>query len=270
MKPRKTWLLGAAAWGIGLLFVAPVLWMALTSLHSESDAATNPPDLAAHLTLSGYRSFFDSNPWPALANSAIAAIFSTLVVLCLAVPAAYALSIRPVRKWTDVMFFFLSTKFLPMVAALLPVYLIAKNLGLLDNIVALVLIYSAMNLPIAVWMMRSFLAEIPKEIVEAAELDGARLHTLLLRIIVPITAPGLAATSLICFIFAWNELMFARVLTSTVAGTAPVFLTGFITSEGLFLAKLCAASMVVSLPVIIAGFAAQDKLVQGLSMGAVK
>src|SRR3954470_1918802 len=114
---RNTWLLGVLAWVIGLLFVAPVLWMVLTSLHSESDAATNPPDLAAHLTLSGYRSFFDSNPWHALANSAIAPIFSTLVVLALALPAAYALSIRPVEKWSDAMFFFLSTKFLPMVAA---------------------------------------------------------------------------------------------------------------------------------------------------------
>ena len=168
------------------------------------------------------------------------------------------------------MFFFLSTKFLPAVAALLPIYLIAKNLGLLDNIVTLVIIYAAMNLPVAVWMMRSFLAEIPREIIEAAELDGARLPTLLRRIILPVTAPGLAATSLICFIFSWNELMFARVITSTVSTTSPVFLTGFITSEGLFLAKLCAASLIVSLPVLIAGFAAQDKLVQGLSMGAVK
>jgi sorbitol/mannitol transport system permease protein len=264
------WMLGVLAWGIGLLFVAPVLWMVLTSLHSEGDAATNPPSVGAKLTLAGYREFFDSNPWPALINSATAAIVSTLLVLALATPAAYALSIRPVRKWSDVMFFFLSTKFLPAVAALLPVYLIAKNLQLLDNIMALVLIYAAMNLPIAVWMMRSFLVELPREMLEAAELDGARLPTLMRRIILPLTAPGLAATSLICFIFSWNELMFARVLTSTVAGTSPVFLTGFITSEGLFLAKLCAAAMVVSLPVLIAGFAAQDKLVQGLSLGAVK
>src|SRR3954468_20841561 len=244
--------------------------MLLTSLPSESDPATNPPDVAAHLTLNGYRSFFDSNPWPALANSAIAAIFSTLLVLALAVPAAYALSIRPVEKWSDAMFFFLSTKFLPMVAALLPLYLIAKNLHVLDNIFVLGIIYAAMNLPIAVWMMRSFLIELPREMLEAAELDGARLFTLMRRGVLPIPKPGLAATSLICVIFAWNELLFARVLTSTVAGTSPVFLTGFITSEGLFLAKLCAASLIVSLPVIIAGFAAQDKLVQGLSMGAVK
>ena len=264
------WMLGVLARGVGLLFVAPVLWMVLTSLHSEGDAATNPPSVGAKLTMAGYREFFDSNPWPALINSATAAIVSALLVLALATPAAYALSIRPVRKWSDVMFFFLSTKFLPAVAALLPVYLIAKNLQLLDNIMALVLIYAAMNLPIAVWMMRSFLVELPREMLEAAELDGARLPTLMRRIILPLTAPGLAATSLICFIFSWNELMFARVLTSTVAGTSPVFLTGFITSEGLFLAKLCAAAMVVSLPVLIAGFAAQDELVQGLSLGAVK
>jgi sorbitol/mannitol transport system permease protein len=263
-------MLTLTAWLLGLVFVAPVLWMLLTSFHSESDAATNPPSVAAHLTVDSYKAFFDSNPWPALINSATAAIFSTLLVLALATPAAYALAIKPVRKWTDVMFFFLSTKFLPAVAALLPVYLIAKNLHLLDNIVTLVLIYAAMNLPIAVWMMRSFLAELPREMLEAAELDGAKLPTLMRRIILPVTMPGLAATSLICFIFAWNELMFARVLTSTVAETSPVFLTGFITSEGLFLAKLCAASIVVSLPVIVAGFAAQDKLVQGLSMGAVK
>jgi sorbitol/mannitol transport system permease protein len=266
----RAWMFGVLAWAIGLLFVAPVLWMVLTSLHSEADAATNPPSVAAKLTFSGYQEFFDSNPWPALINSATAAIGSTLLVLALATPAAYALSIRPVRKWTDVLFFFLSTKFLPVVAALLPVYLIAKNLHLLDNIVALVVIYASMNLPIAVWMMRSFLAELPKEMIEAAQLDGASLLTMLRRIILPVTAPGVAATSLICFIFAWNELMFARVLTSTVASTSPVFLTGFITSEGLFLAKLCAAAMIVSLPVLIAGFAAQDKLVQGLSMGAVK
>jgi sorbitol/mannitol transport system permease protein len=263
-------LLGVAAWAVGLLFIAPVLWMVLTSLHTEADAATNPPSIAASLTLDGYREFFDSDPWPALINSATAAGVSTLIVLALAIPAAYALSIKPVQKWTDVMFFFLSTKMLPPVAALLPVYLIAKDLSLLDNIVTLVVIYTSMNLPIAVWMMRSFLAEVPREIIEAAELDGARLLTVLRRIIMPVAAPGIAATSLICFIFAWNELMFARVITSTVATTSPVFLTGFITSEGLFLAQLCAAAMVVSLPVLIAGFAAQDKLVQGLSLGAVK
>ncbi|MEU3982667.1 carbohydrate ABC transporter permease [Streptomyces sp. NPDC026672] len=276
--PRKTRRRGAGlgllAWVVGILFFLPIAWMALTSFHSEADAATNPPSFAAALTLDGYRDFFGSgggaSPWPALLNSAVASVVSTLCVLLLALPAAYALSIRPVRKWTDVLFFFLSTKMLPAVAGLLPIYLFAKNTGMLDNIWLLVILYTSMNLPIAVWMMQSFLAEVPVAVIEAARVDGARLPTVLARVVAPIALPGIAATALICFIFSWNELLFARVLTGVVAETAPVFLTGFITSQGLFLAKVCAASLVISLPVLAAGFAAQDKLVQGLSLGAVK
>jgi len=267
-------IVGVAAWIIGLIFVTPVLYMLLTSLHSEPDAATNPPSFFAPLTFEGYANFFGAgtgtSPWPSLINSATASILSTILVLVLSIPAAYALSIRPVRKWTDVMFFFLSTKILPVVAGLLPIYLIAQFAGMLDNVYSLVIIYTSMNLPIAVWMMRSFLAEVPVEMLEAASLDGAGLIRTLRSIVVPVVLPGIAATSLICFIFSWNELLFARVLTATVAQTAPVYLTGFVTSQGLFLAKVCAAAVAVSLPVIVAGFAAQDKLVQGLSMGAVK
>ena len=267
-------IVGVAAWIIGLIFITPVLYMLLTSLHSEPDAATNPPSFFAPLTVEGYANFFGSgtgtSPWPSLINSATASILSTILVLVLSIPAAYALSIRPVRKWTDVMFFFLSTKMLPVVAGLLPIYLIAQFAGMLDNVYTLVIIYTSMNLPIAVWMMRSFLAEVPVEMLEAASLDGAGLIRTLRSVVVPVVLPGIAATSLICFIFSWNELLFARVLTATVAQTAPVYLTGFVTSQGLFLAKVCAAAVAVSLPVIVAGFAAQDKLVQGLSMGAVK
>jgi sorbitol/mannitol transport system permease protein len=276
-KPRRErggFALALAAWVIGFLFVLPVLWMVLTSFHSEADAATNPPSLAAPLTLEGYRNFFGAgggaSPWPSLLNSLTASVISTILVLVLAIPAAYALSIRPVRKWTDVMFFFLSTKMLPIVAGLLPLYLFAQFTGLLDNIWYLIVLYTSMNLPIAVWMMRSFLAEVPVEILEAAAMDGAGLLLTLRRVVGPVVLPGIAATSLICFIFSWNELLMARVLTGTRAGTAPVYLTGFVTSQGLFLAKVCAAAFVVSLPVLIAGFAAQDKLVQGLSLGAVK
>jgi len=276
-RPRRNrggFVLGVTAWVVGLLFVLPILWMLLTSLHSETSAATNPPSLGAALTLQGYREFFGSatgtSPWPSLLNSITASVLSTILVLLLAIPAAYALSIRPVRKWTDVLFFFLSTKMLPVVAGLLPIYLFAQRARLLDNIVLLIVLYTAMNLPIAVWMMRSFLVEVPKEILEAASMDGAGLTRTLRSVVAPIVSPGIAATALICFIFSWNELLFARVLTSTAAQTAPVFLTGFVTSQGLFLAKVCAAAIVVSLPVLIAGFAAQDKLVQGLSLGAVK
>ncbi|MFI9724440.1 carbohydrate ABC transporter permease [Streptomyces sp. NPDC052396] len=269
---RGIW--GLVAWVCGLCFFLPFAWMVLTSLHGESDAATNPPSVAAPLTLQGYREFFGAStgvsPWPPLLNSLTASVLSTLLVLALSIPAAYALSIKPVRKWTDVLFFFLSTKMLPAVAGLLPVYLIAKNVGMLDNVWLLVILYTSMNLPVAVWMMRSFLAEVPAGILEAASLDGAGLPTVLVRIVAPVAAPGIAATALISFIFSWNELLFARVLTGVVAGTAPVFLTGFVTSQGLFLAKVCAAAVCVSLPVLIAGFAAQDKLVQGLSLGAVK
>jgi sorbitol/mannitol transport system permease protein len=258
------------AWALTLLFFAPVAWMALTSLHIEADAASNPPSIFAPITFENYSALFDRDVLPYLINSLIASVGSTLIVLVLAVPAAYALSIRPVEKWTDVMFFFLSTKFLPPIAALLPIYLIVQNAGMLDNIFTLVILYTSMNLPIAVWMMRSFLVEVPVAILESASLDGAGLIRTLVSVVAPIAAPGIAATSLICFIFSWNEFMFAVNLTSVSAATSPIFLVGFISSQGLFLAKLCAAATLVSLPVLIAGFAAQDKLVRGLSLGAVK
>ena len=200
-------------------------------------------------------------------NSPTASVLSTLLVLVLAIPAAYALSIKPVRKWTDVMFFFLSTKLLPIApgSAHLPVRAGERAAG--QHLAALVL-YTSMNLPIAVWMMRSFLAEVPVEILEAARwtAPGCCYPAPRRRAVV---LPGIAATSLICFIFSWNECSW-RGAHATVAQTAPVFLAGFVTSQGLFLAQVCAAAFVVSLPVLIAGFAAQDKLVRGLSLGAVK
>ncbi|MEW9520331.1 carbohydrate ABC transporter permease [Streptomyces tubercidicus] len=273
-RRRTGTLLGLTAWLCGIGFFLPVAWMVLTSFHSETDAATNPPSVGAGLSLHGYREFFGAgsgvSPWPPLINSLTASVVATVLVLLLAIPAAYALAIKPVRKWSDVLFFFLSTKMLPLVAGLLPVYLVAQNTGMLDSIWLLVLLYTSMNLPIAVWMMRSFLAEVPVEMLEAASIDGAGLTTTLTRIVAPVAMPGIAATALISFIFSWNELLFARVLTGIVAGTSPVFLTGLVTSQGLFLAKVCAAATVISLPVIVAGFAAQDKLVQGLSLGAVK
>ena len=267
VKAGPVWTL--VAWVLTVFFFAPVAWMVLTSFHREADAASNPPRVLAPLTTDNYALLFSRDIAPFLINSVTASVVSTLLVLVLTVPAAYALSIKPVEKWTDVMFFFLSTKFLPPIAALLPVYLIVKDVGMLDNVFTLVVLYTSMNLPIAIWMMRSFLAEVPKEILEAAEVDGAGLITVLVRIVAPIAVPGMAATALICFIFSWNEFMFAVNLTATRASTAPVFLVGFITNEGLFLARLCAAATIVSLPVLIAGFAAQDKLVRGLSLGAV-
>ncbi|GAA2596675.1 carbohydrate ABC transporter permease [Winogradskya consettensis] len=275
LKPAARRRMGSAIWGVvawvaGIIFVFPVIWMVLTSFKQEQDAASNPPTWVFTPTFDQYAQVFDRNIMPFLLNSLMASVFSTLLVVILATPAAYALSLRPVAKWTDVLFFFISTKMMPAVAALLPVYLLVKNLGMLDNVWTMVLLYTSMNLPLAVWMMRSFLLEVPREVLEAGEVDGAGLLTSIRKIILPIVSPGLAATALICFIFAWNEFFLAVNLTATNAGTAPIFLVGFISSEGLFLARLCAAATLVSLPVLIAGWVAQNKLVRGLSMGAVK
>ena len=192
-------------------------------------------------------------------------------MLLLAIPAAYALSIRPVRKWTDVMFFFLSTKMLPVVAGLLPIYLFAQKSHLLDNIWLLVILYTAMNLPIAVWMMRSFLAEVPVEMLEAASIDGAGLiRTAARDRRAGRRCPASRPPSLICFIFSWNELLFARVLTGDGgADRAGVpdrlrHQPGPVPGQGVRRVHRRLAA------VLIAGFAAQDKLVQGLSLGAVK
>lgn len=262
--------LSTLAWFLGLLLFFPIFWTLLISFRQEVDAGTFPPKWIAPFTLENYEKVFKVGAKSFLLNSAIASIGSTIVILALAFPAAYALSIKPIKKSKDVLSFFLSTKFLPPIAALLPIYLILQKLQLLDNILALTIFYVAMNLPLAVWLLRSFLKEIPRELVEAAELDGASTIKILYRVLVPISMPGIAATSLICFIFTWNEFLLAINVTGFGAATAPVYLVGFVTAEGLFFAQLSAVSIVVSLPVIIAGWAAQDKLVSGLSLGAVK
>ncbi|WP_460465364.1 carbohydrate ABC transporter permease [Arthrobacter pigmenti] len=269
-RSRNAILLTALTWVVGLLFFAPVLWMVLTAFKQESAAASTPPSFFFEPTLAQFQAVLDSGAGVYFANSLIATGVSTLLVIVLGVPAAYALSIRPVKKTKDVLFFFISTKMLPIVAVIMPIYVIAGQIGALDNIWTLVVLYTAMNLPIAVWMMRSFFQEVPAEVLEAAEMDGAGLLKTLRTVLMPMVAPGLAATALICVIFAWNEFFFALNLTAATAPTVPVFLVSTMTSEGLFLAKLSAASVLASLPVVIAGWIAQKQLVRGLSMGAVK
>ena len=258
------------AWFAAIIFFFPVFWMVLTSFKPESAAYTNPPKFIFHPTLDQYKAVFSAGMGPFLANSAISTVISVLLVLLLATPAAYALSLRPVGRWRDALFFFISTKMLPVVAAIVPIYLAVRDLGMLDSISTLIVLYTAMNLPIAVWMMRSFFLEVPSEILEAARIDGADLRHELTEVVLPVVAPGLAATALICAIFAWNEFFFALNLTSIRAATMPVFLVGFVTSEGLFWAKLAAAATLASVPVLIAGWIAQRQLVRGLSMGAIK
>jgi sorbitol/mannitol transport system permease protein len=262
-------LLGLLTWLVVLLFFFPVLWMVLTGFKEETDAATDPPKFAFSPTLAQYRSAA-SDAQAYLTHSVTITVTSTLLVLALALPAAYGLSIAPVRKWRDALFFFISTKMLPTAGAIIPIYVIARNLHLLDKQIVLVILYTAMNLPIAVWMLRSFLLEIPVEILEAARVDGASFLRQLRSVIVPVITPGLAATALICFIFAWNEFFLAVNLTTTNAATVPVYLVSFQTGEGQFWARLCAGASLACLPVLLAGWAAQDKLVRGLSMGAVK
>nr|WP_233515707.1 MULTISPECIES: carbohydrate ABC transporter permease [Nocardiopsis] len=261
---------GILGWAAGLLFFFPVLWMFLTGFKQESQASTNPPTFFFQPTLDQYSAVIGRDFVPYLLNSLQASVLSTLLAIVLGLPAAYALSLVRVPKWRDSLFFFLSTKLLPPVAMILPLYVIARNLGALDDARTLTLVYTAMNLPIAIWMIRSFLVELPKEVLEAARMDGARRFTEMRRVILPMIAPGLAATALICFIFAWNEFFFAVNLTATQASTVPVFLVGFISGEGLYWARLSAASTMAALPVILAGWAAQRWLVRGLSLGAVK
>jgi sorbitol/mannitol transport system permease protein len=267
---RSKILLSAVGWLVVFVFFFPVLWMWLESLKTEPQAASSPPTIFFLPTLSTFQEVLSGDFPPFFINSAIASITSTFLVLVLGLPAAYALAIRPVKRTQDVLFFFISTRFLPFAASLVPLYLLARDLQLLDNILALILIYTTINLPLGVWLLRSFLLEIPPDLFEAARVDGAAFRHEILRIVVPLIAPGLAATSLICLIFSWNEFFFAVNFTSSVAATAPIFLVGFISGRGLFYAKLAAAATLSSLPVLLAGWIAQRQLIRGLTLGAVK
>ena len=263
-------LLTAFTWIIAIGFFFPVAWMVLTAFKQESDAATNPPTFLFTPTLDQFKAVFDAGVGTALLNSLFVTTVSTIIVLLLGIPAAFALSLRPVKKTSDALFFFISTKMLPVVAVIIPLYVIVGQIGMLDNVWTLVVLYTAMNLPIAVWMMRSFFLEVPSELLEAAEIDGASLWTSVREVILPLISPGIAATALICVIFSWNEFFFAVNMTAVNAQTMPVALTGFMSGQGLFWAQLSAASVIAALPVVICGWIAQNKLVRGLSFGAIK
>jgi sorbitol/mannitol transport system permease protein len=265
---------GVLAWVVGLVFFFPVFWMVLNSFKSEQDANTTPK-LFFDPTLDRYRDVTKSaggllSFGEAFTNSAIVVVVSTLVVLTLAIPAAYALAIRPVAKWRDVLFFFISTKFLPVVAAILPVWILARNLQLLNTRTVLIILYIGLNLPLAVWMLRSFFREIPRELIEAAEIDGAGLRGQMTSIILPMAAPGIAATALLCVIFAWNEFFYAVQLNPVKGSTVPIWVTTNISTRGDFLAKLSAASVLACIPVVLAGWIAQKRMIRGLAMGAIK
>ena len=265
---------GLLAWVLGLVFFFPVFWMVLNSFKTEQDANTNPK-LFFEPTLDRYREVTEQSGGllsfgEAFTNSAAVVLISTLIVLTLAIPAAYALAIRPVPKSKDVLFFFISTKFLPVVAAILPVWILARNFDLLNTRLVLIILYTGINLPLAVWMLRSFFMEIPRELIEAAEIDGAGLRGQLTSIILPMAAPGIAATGLLCLIFAWNEFFYAVQLNPVDGSTVPIWVTTNISTRGDFLAKLSAASVLACIPVVLAGWIAQKRMIRGLAMGAIK
>jgi sorbitol/mannitol transport system permease protein len=260
---------GIVAWVVGIAFFLPVLWMVITAFKPESAAETWPPKFVFSPTLAQFRLVFSG--WgPYVTHSLIATTVSTLLVLVLGIPAAYALSVSPIKHWRDGLFFFISTKMLPIVAAIGPLYVIAVHIHLLDSIWLLIILYTAMNLPLAIWMIRSFMLEVPSELLEAARLDGAGRIREMTGVIMPVISPGLVSTALICVIFAWNELFLALNLTVTNAATMPMFLISSVPQEGLYIAHLSAAATVASVPVILVGWIAQRSLVRGLSMGAIK
>jgi len=265
----KKFLLSLSTWVLAILFFFPVFWMFLNSFKTDFDASTDPK-LFFSPTLEQFREVIDSKFWEAFASSFFIVIVSTIIVMLLAVPAAYALSIKPIPKWRDMLFFFISTKFLPIVAGILPIYILADALSLLNSRTVLIILYTAMNLPLAVWMLNSFFREVPKELIEAARIDGASIRSQITSVILPIVAPGLAATALLCFIFAWNEFFFALQLNVNDYQTVPIWVKGAVDERGNFIAELSAASTLATMPVIIAGWFAQKKMIRGLSMGAIK
>jgi sorbitol/mannitol transport system permease protein len=275
-----------AGWVLALVGFFPVLYLVATSLKTEAAAVVLPPTFiplpGVNLaptemppftftpTFEQYQTILDRGFGPFFGRSILVVVGSTILVLLLGIPCAYALAFRMIEGWRDTLFFFISTKFLPPVGIIVPIYIIMRDLQLLDNMLALLIMYTAMNLPIAIWMLRSFFEEIPRDVLQAAEVDGADVWTTMTRVILPMVTPGLTATVFIGMIFAWNEFFFAVSLTATKAATVPMFMIGFVTSEGLFWAKLAAAGTMAMLPVVIAGWAAQRQLVRGLSLGAVK
>ncbi len=249
----------------------PILWTVVAALKTEANAVSLPPAIAFAptfenfvnaLTNAGYASFF--------AHSAIITIGSTAVAFALGVPAAFALGMFPTKGTAGTLSWVLSTKMMPAVGVIVPLIIIYKRLALFDTFAGMILLYAAVNLPLVIYMMRSFFAEIPPDLIEAARIDGAGIWRIMATIALPLATPGLAATALLCVIFAWNEFFLVINLAGPHASTLPVYIAGFMTSEGLFWARMSAASTLAILPVLVAGWSAQRALVRGLTLGAVK
>ena len=262
----------AAAWTMALLLFFPILWTVLTSFKSEPDAVLSPPVwIWFDWTLENYRAVFEtSNYFRFFMNSVILSVGSTILGLIVAVPAAWSMAFVPGAKTKDLLMWMLSTKMMPSVAVLVPIYLIFVKLGLLDTRIGLVVVLMLINLPIIVWMLYTYFKEIPGEILEAARMDGATLRSEILFVLLPMAIPGIASTVLLNIILAWNEAFWTITLTTVDAAPLTKFISRFSSPQGLFYAKLSAASTMAIAPILIMGWFSQKQLVRGLTFGAVK
>ncbi|MDA9007366.1 carbohydrate ABC transporter permease [Litoricola sp.] len=262
----------ALAWAIGLLIFFPILWTILTSFKTEGQAIADPPIfLMFDWTLENYAIVQERSDYlKFLTNSVIIAGGSTLLGILVAVPAAWSMAFVPSKRTKDILLWMLSTKMLPAVGVLYPIYLIFIEFGLLDTKIGLVLVLMLMNLPIIVWMLYTYFKEIPSEILEAARMDGASLRSEILYVLTPMAIPGIASTILLNFILAWNEAFWTLNLTAAKAAPLTAFIASYSSPEGLFYAKLSAASTMAIAPILILGWFSQKQLVRGLTFGAVK
>ena len=272
ISSRKMVMWTALAWGIGLLIFFPILWTFLTSFKSEATAISDPPVwFFFDWTTENYGAVLARSNYPlALTNSIIIAVGSTILGILIAVPAAWAMAFVPGKKTKDVLLWMLSTKMLPAVGVLYPLVLIAKYFDILDSRILLVVILMLINLPIIVWMLYTYFREIPGEILEAARMDGASLKNEIIYVLTPMAVPGIASTILLNIILAWNEAFWTILLTTVNAAPLTKFIASFSAPEGLFYAKLSAASIMAIAPILIMGWFSQKQLVRGLTFGAVK
>jgi sorbitol/mannitol transport system permease protein len=262
----------AAAWAVALLIFFPVLWTILTSFKTEVSAVASPPQLfSADWTLENYAEVWQRSDYPRFFwNSVVISVGSTLLGLLIAIPAAWSMAFVPGPKTKDLLMWMLSTKMMPAAAVLIPMYLIFQRTGLFDTRIGLVLALMLMNLPVIIWMLYTYFKEIPGEILEAARMDGASLRNEILYVLTPMAVPGIASTMLLNIILAWNEAFWTITLTTTRAAPLSAFIASFSAPQGLFYAKLSAASTMAIAPILILGWFSQKQLVRGLTFGAVK
>jgi sorbitol/mannitol transport system permease protein len=272
VTPRRKLLYTLAAWSVALLIFFPVLWTILTSFKTETSAVASPPEfLGADWTLENYAEVWSRSDYPRFFwNSVVISVGSTLLGLAIAIPAAWSMAFVPGKRTKDLLMWMLSTKMMPAAAVLIPMYLIFQRTGLFDSRTGLVLALMLMNLPVIVWMLYTYFKEIPGEILEAARMDGASLGKEILYVLTPMAVPGIASTMLLNIILAWNEAFWTITLTTVNAAPLSAFIASFSAPQGLFYAKLSAASTMAIAPILIMGWFSQKQLVRGLTFGAVK